>query len=107
MGKERKELVLKAGKMDQSWDQGREYRRILEENSVRWMRRTREKTARIREEEKIERLEMIKRKRKKYLTKEETKDLKGRTTIILELAEMKQNLWRYYREELCGLLRGK
>ena len=65
------------------------------------MKRTREETERIREGEKLERLEMIRKKKKKkkksekgYLTKEETIELKERSTIILELAEMKLNLWR-------------
>ena len=62
------------------------------------MKRTREETERIREGEKLERLEMIRKKKKKskkeYLTKEETIEMKEKSTIIIELAEMKQNLWR-------------
>ena len=74
----------------------------LEENSEVWEKRTREETARIREEEKLERLEIVKEKKKKfqkgYLSKEETKKLKERTETFLELAELKQNLWRCYRD---------
>ena len=84
----RKELVLKAGNLAESWELARESKNYLEETSGGWMKRTKEETARIREEEKLERLEMIMKKSKKgYLAKEETKELKEKTTIILELAE--------------------
>ena len=69
----RREKVLKAGKLAESW-------KFLEENSEDWHARTREETARIREEEKLERLEIVKQKRKRaqkgFLTKEETRKLK-------------------------------
>ena len=62
-----------------------------------------EETARIREEEKLERLEMVKKKKikfqKGYLSKEESTKLEEGTKTILDLAEMKQNLWRCYREK--------
>ena len=55
-----------------------ECRKFLEENSEDWHARTREETARIRDE--LERLEIVKQKRKRaqkgFLTKEETRKLK-------------------------------
>ena len=73
-----------------------ECRKFLEENSEDWHARTREETARIREEEKLERLEIVKQKRKRgqkgFLTKGEKRKLKGRTQTLLELAEVQQNL---------------
>ena len=57
-------MVLKAGKLVESWELTRECKKFLEDNSEGWMRGTREETARIREEEKLERLEMIKMKMK-------------------------------------------
>ena len=75
-------------------------RDYLEKNSTRWERRTREETGRIKAEEKKERLEMVKEKRKKFgsknseLTKYEKDGLKKLTEVKLEIAEIRQNLWR-------------
>ena len=61
----RKELVLKAGNLVKSWEMARESKKYLEENSEGWMKRTREERERIREGEKLERLEIIRKKKKK------------------------------------------
>jgi hypothetical protein len=60
---------------------------------------------RIEEEEKARRLEIIKEKKKKFgkigkksLDKNENEKLKQETNLKLELAEIKQNLWRKYRD---------
>ena len=99
----RREKAQKAGKLSESWKLLKECQKFLTENSGVWQARTKEETARIREEEKLERFEMIKLKKKKAqracLTREETKNLKGRTENLLEMGEMQQNLWRSYRED--------
>ena len=75
-------------------------RDYLEKNSTRLEKRTREETERIKAEEKKERLEMVKEKRKKFgsknseLTKYEKDGLKKLTEVKLEIAEIRQNLWR-------------
>ena len=50
----------------------------------------------------MERLEICKKKKQRvqkgYLTKEETRSLKMRTETLLEIAEMRQNLWGCYWE---------
>ena len=51
----------KAGKLTESWSLARECKTFLEEITEGWMRRTREETARVREEEKLERLEIPER----------------------------------------------
>jgi hypothetical protein len=86
----RRKLFQKAGKLEQSWSLMRECKDYLEENDERLKKRTREETARLREEEKLERLEMVKMKKAKYKLKEKTKNM-------MEIAEMKQHLWRNYR----------
>jgi hypothetical protein len=81
----RKKLFQKEGKLEASWSLMREYKDYVEKNDERWKIRTREETARLRE--KLERLEMVKRKqvkyKKTYLTKEETTKLKERAQNIL------------------------
>ena len=41
---------------------------------------------------------MVQLKKRKYMTNEDTKKLKKKTENKLELAELKRNLWRCYRE---------
>ena len=98
----RSEKIMKAGQLTVSWKLMRECKNFLEKNSDALQERTREETARIREEEKLERLEIIKFKKKRAqkadLSKEETKKLKGRTKTLLEMAEIKPYLRRSYRE---------
>ena len=65
-------------------------------------RRGKEETQRIREEERQMRLKIVEEKKKKYgrknLKKVESDKLKKLTDKKLELAELRQNLWRCYRE---------
>ena len=55
-----------------------------------------------REEEKMDRLALVKIKTKKYgirkISKEENMRLKGRTEERLEIATARGNLWKKYRE---------
>ena len=49
-------MFKKAGKLTESWKLLRECKKFLEENDKGWKKRTKEDTARIREEEKLHRL---------------------------------------------------
>ena len=62
----RRDKLLKAAKLTESWSLARECKKFLEEITEGWMKRTREETARVREEEKLERLEMVRIKKQKY-----------------------------------------
>ena len=101
----RREKIKKAGKLTSQWELLRECKKLLEENSQVWEKRSREETVRIEEEKKARRLEIIKEKKKKFgkigkksLDKNENEKLKQETNLKLELAEIKQNLWRKYRD---------
>ena len=84
--------------MSESCKLARECKRILEENSESRQKRTREEIARIRDEEKLERLEMVSKNHKKlqkgYLTKTETRDKKGRTDTLLEVTGIEENWYQ-------------
>jgi hypothetical protein len=58
---------------------------------------------RIREEEKMDRLAVVREKKRKYgikrISKEENMRLKKRTEESLEIASAKENLWRKFREK--------
>ena len=107
-GKERKERrrqTEKAGKLTERWGMMRECKKFLEENSEMWERRTVQEGKRIEKEEKKTRLEMVERKKKNYgkagnkkLNAEEEGKIRNETMRKRELAEIKQNLWRAYRE---------
>ena len=100
----RREKQSQAEQLSSRWDLMRTCRDYLEKNSSRWEKRTREETERIKAEEKKERLEMGKKKKNKFgskneeLTKNEKDDLKKLTEIRLEIAEIRQHLWRKYRD---------
>ena len=74
----------------------------LKEHEVKWEKRRLKECTRIREEEKKDRLALVKIKKKKYgmnrVSKEENKRLKSRTEERLELSTAKGNLWKHYRE---------
>ena len=57
-----REKYQKTKKLSDSWKLAMECTKFLAENSASWEKRSREDTARIREEEKVERLEMIRKK---------------------------------------------
>ena len=91
--------------MTERWEMMRECKRFLEENSGKWERRTSQEGKRIEKEEKQTRLEMAENKKKKYgkavknkLNAEEEEKVRGDTMRKTELAEIKQNLWRKYRD---------
>ena len=74
----------------------------IAENGGKWERRGRDETQRIRDAERKERLTIIEEKKrrfgKKYMKKEESDKLKLVTNNKLEMAEMKKNFWRKYRD---------
>ena len=83
----------------------RECRSFLEKHSETWQKRTEQEERRIEKEEKKTRLEMVEKKKKKYgkagsrrLDNEEEGKIRNETLRKTELAEIKQNLWRAYRD---------
>ena len=94
----------------------REIRSLIEENDSNWKRRTRQEVERVKKEDKMDRQRVAKEKQKKFGKKlhsgketkreKETKDeiLKQKLELI-ELAEMKSNLWNNYREREGGKMK--
>ena len=96
---ERKEV---ARRKESSWELMKEAITFLKTNEERWRERRIEECARIKEEEKRDRLALVKEKKKRYgltkLSKEENMRLKMRTEERQVIAKVKANLWRRYRE---------
>ena len=80
----------------------RESVNFLKENDERWRSRRILEFDRIREEEKLDRLALVKVKKLKYgrsrASKEENMRLKKRTEERLEISQAKANLWKKFRE---------
>ena len=103
-GKKRKEMKREK---EAHWGLLRECTSFIKENTERWEKRTGDETKRIRAEEKVERLDRAKQKQEKYRNKVKIKEeeeklkmnAKQRTNEILELAEIRKNLWKNYRNE--------
>ena len=80
----------------------RETTKYLKENDTGWTKRKMKETARIRAEEKADRLAIVAEKKKRYglnrLSKEENKRLKERTEDRVTLAMARGNYWKHYRE---------
>ena len=74
---------------------------FLKENSKKWKDRRNEESIRIREEEKRDRLAVVKEKKKRYgikkINKEENMRLKMRTEERLLISKAKENLWKRHR----------
>ena len=100
---ERRKKLKSAENLKRNWLIIRECKAFLTENEEKWEKRTRDEIRKIREEEKTRRLERVAEKKKKYglktLKKHEEEDLKRILEMRLELAEVKKNLWRRYRDE--------
>ena len=97
---ERKEAAMKK---KESWELMRKCIDLLKANGDRWRERKINECDRIREEEKKDRLAVVRVKKRKYglkrLSKEENKRMTLRTEERLEIAKAKENLWRQYRDE--------
>ena len=76
----------------------------MKENYSKWQERKVEEWDRIKQEEKRDRLAVAEMKKKRYgakmakLTKEESSKLKLRTEERKELALIRKNLWKRFRE---------
>ena len=97
---ERKE---QAKRKEESWDLMRRCITYLKENGIKWRERRIRECDMIREEEKRDRLAVVRVKKRKYglkkLSKEENKRMTLRTEERLEIAKVKENLWRRHRGE--------
>ena len=75
----------------------------LKQNEDRWRCRKIDECERIKEEEKKDRLAIVKGKKKRYglqkLSKEENRRLKSRTEDRIEIAKAKENYWRKFRQK--------
>ena len=73
----------------------------LKQNEDSWRCRKIDECERIKEEEKRDRLAIVKGMKKRYglqkLSKEENRRLKSRTEDIIEIAKAKENYWRKFR----------
>ena len=89
--------------LEDSWALLRLSMNFLKENEGGWRQRRIEECDKIREEEKRDRLAVVREKRKRYglkkLSKEENQRIKTRTEDRLEVARAKENLWKRFREE--------
>ena len=95
-----------AKKKQDSWALLRLSISYLKEKEGAWRQRSIEECDRIREEEKKDRLAVVKEKKKRYgisrLSKEENQKIKLRTEERLEVAKAKENLWKRFREGKKG-----
>ena len=66
----------KARTLEKSWELVRSTREILKNSGEKWEKRRKDETERIKKEEKEERLRVVQLKKRKYMTKEDTKKLK-------------------------------
>ena len=86
---------------EREWEMLRESVNILKNNEERWRTRRIDECERIKEEEKRDRLAIVREKRKRYglkkLSVEEKRRLKRRTEDRLKIAQAKENYWKQYR----------
>ena len=87
-----------AKRKEESWELMRRCITYLKENGNKWRERRILKSDKIREEEKRDRLAVVRVKKRKYglkkLSKEENRRMTMRTEERLEIAKVKENLWR-------------
>ena len=100
--KEDEKREEKARRKERSWDLMKEAVKYIKEKREGWTERRIEECEKIREEEKTDRLALVKEKKKRYglkrLSKEENSRLKSRTEERIMIAQSKANLWKRYRE---------
>ena len=93
----------RAKKKESSWALLRLSMAYLREHEEGWRVRKMKEFDRIREEEKEDRLAIVREKKRKYgikrISKEENMRLKKRTEERLEIASAKGNLWKKIREK--------
>ena len=96
---ERKE---EAKRKEDTWSLMKEAVDFIKKNGKGWVERRSRECERIREEEKLDRLAVVKQKKRRYgiskLSKEENSRLKLRTEERLVLAKARENLWKRYRD---------
>jgi hypothetical protein len=84
------------------WHLMRESMEFPRKNKEKWRERRLEETKRIKEEDKRDRLAVVKETKKRYsikgLPKEESKRLNMRTEERLEIAKAKENYWKEFWE---------
>ena len=94
---------------ERAWEMLRESVNILKSNEERWRTRRIDECERIKEEEKRDRLAIVREKRKRYglkkLSVEENRRLKRRTEDRLEIAQAKENYWKQYRGKEEGYMK--
>ena len=94
---DRHERLSKARSLSERWGLLRTCRDFIKENSKGWKERGLEERKKIREEEKEERLKIVRNKKLKFRTKNwektEIETLESKTARRIELAEIKHNLW--------------
>ena len=95
---ERMRLVEKKRR---NWDMLKVSMEFLRENGAKWQTRKIEEVARIKEEEKKDRLAICKEKKKRYgikkLNEEENLRLKRRTEERISVSQAKANYWKQHR----------
>ena len=100
--REENERKERAKEKENSWALLRLSMAYLKEHEEGWRVRKLKECDRIREEEKMDRLAVVREKKRKYglkrISKEENKRLKRRTEERLEIASAKANLWRRFRD---------
>ena len=93
----------KARRKEDSWALLRLSTNFLKEQEGGWRQRRIEECDKIREEEKRDRLAVVREKKKRYglkkLSKEENQRIRIRTEERLEVARAKENLWKRFRGE--------
>ena len=103
-GEEKKE---KARRKEDHWKLFRLSTAYLRENERGWMLRRIKEHERIKEEEKEDRLALVREKKRKYglkrISKEENLRLKKRTEERLEIASARANLWKRHRDGKEGM----
>ena len=91
-----------ATRKEDQWLLLRETVKYLKENDKKWQDRKIAEVSRIREEEKLERLAIVREKKKRYgiktLSKEESKRLKERSEERIIVSKAKANYWKRYRD---------
>ena len=102
MLKEEEERKECARKKEESWALLRESTAFLRVHEDGWRMRRIQECERIKEEERVDRLALVREKKKKYgirkISKEENLRLKGRTEERIEISVAKSNLWKKFRE---------
>ena len=100
--KEEADRKESAKRKEERWALVRESISFLKVNEDGWRTRRLQENERIKEEEKRDRLALVREKKKKYgikkISKEENMRLKRRTEERLEISVAKSNLWKKFSD---------